>query len=268
MLAAARAGTLKALVVAKDNPLLLLPDRAQARAALEALDLLLVIDDVATDTVEAATHVLADVPPLGKDGSTTNADRQILRLRPALAAAPDARPAWVHLQDLVARIVDGATAYADTVEVMNAIATEHSNYVELGASRLLRQTRQPSNGTHAAEAFLSTGALSASGSGLALVASRDLYTDREAASARLAGADPTQRGQYLELHPDDAGQRSIADGDSVRISANGASQGATARLSDEITPGTAFLPLLWEAGAVQALIGPDDALPLVEVSKG
>ena len=37
MLAAARAGTLRALIIAKDNPLLLLPERASVRASLEAL---------------------------------------------------------------------------------------------------------------------------------------------------------------------------------------------------------------------------------------
>jgi predicted molibdopterin-dependent oxidoreductase YjgC len=268
MLAAARAGDLKALIIAKDNPLLTLPDRAATQAALAALDLLLVIDDVATDTVAAATHVLADVAPLGKDGSTTNADRQILRLRPALAAASDARSAWEHLSDLAARL-GGADAptFANTRAVMDAIASEHSNYAGASVTRLLRQTRQPNNGTHAAEAFLETETLARSGDGLALIASRDLYTDRESAAAHLPDADRMHRGESLELHPDDASARSIADGDSVQISSNGASLTATARVSEEITPGTAFLPLLWEAGAVQALIGENDAIPTVEVSK-
>ena len=268
MLAAARAGDLKALIVAKDNPLLTLPDRGATQAALSALDLLLVIDDVATDTVASATHVLADVAPLGKDGSTTNADRQILRLRPALAAASDARSAWEHLSDLAARLSGAdAPAFASTRAVMDAIASEHSNYAGASVTRLLRQTRQPNNGTHAAEAFLATEALSRSGDGLALIASRDLYTDRESAAAHLPDADRLHRSESLELHPDDASARAITDGDSVQISGNGASLTATARVSEEITPGTAFLPLLWEGGVVQALIGEDDAIPTVEVSK-
>ena len=86
MLAAARSGSLRALLVARDNPMLLHPDQDQTRAALEALDLLVVIDEVASETVELATHVLPDVSSFAKDGHVTNADRQILRLRAGATA--------------------------------------------------------------------------------------------------------------------------------------------------------------------------------------
>ena len=86
MLEAARSGSLRALLVARDNPMLLHPNQDQTRAALEALDLLVVIDEVASETVELATHVLPDVSSFAKDGHVTNADRQILRLRAGATA--------------------------------------------------------------------------------------------------------------------------------------------------------------------------------------
>jgi formate dehydrogenase major subunit len=271
MLEAARSGSLKALIVAKDNPVLLLPDRANVRAALEALDLLLVIDDVPTETVQLATHVLADVPGLAKDGSITNADRQIIRLRPAIETARDARPAWQHLQDLAQRLSpDSGLAFADAGAVLDAIAADDINYVAAAGSRLLRQTRQPLNGARPPEAFLDVAALTASESAadsLALVTGRDLYSDREAAAASLPDADRLQRAEFLELHPDDAATRGLGDGDQVTVGGNGASVSATIRLNEDATPGTAFLPLLWQAGAVQTLIGPDDAVPGVVLSK-
>ena len=271
MLEAARSGNLKALIVAKDNPVLLLPDRANVRAALEALELLLVIDDIPTETVQLATHVLADVSALSKDGSITNADRQIIRLRPAIDAARDARPAWEHLQDLAQRLTpDTDLAFADAGAVLNAIASEDINYVAAAGSRLLRQARQPLNGAGPAEAFLDVASLTApdpASGGLALVTGRDLYSDREAAAASLADADRLHRAEFLELHPDDAASRGIVDGDQVSVSGNGASVAATVQLNEDATAGTALLPLLWQQGAVQALIGGDDAVPVVEVRK-
>lgn len=271
MLAAARSGSLKAMIVAKDNPVLLLPDRANVRSALEALDLLLVIDDVPTETVQLATHVVADLPALAKDGSITNADRQIMRLRPAIDAASDSRPAWQHLQDLAQQLKpDAGLAFADAGAVLDAIASEDVNYVAAAGSRLLRQTRQPLNGARPPEAFLDVAALAAADAAagsLALVTGRDLFSDREAAAASLPNADRLQRAEFLELHPDDAASRGLDDGDQVSVAGNGASLTATLRLNEEATPGTAFLPLLWQAGAVQALIGTDEAVPSVVLSK-
>jgi len=70
-----------------------------------------------------------------------------------------------------------------------------------------------------------------------------------------------------QQHPDDAASRGLADGDQVSVAGNGTSLSATLRLNEDATPGTAFLPLLWQAGAVQALIGPDDAVPSIVLSK-
>ena len=83
----------------------------------------------------------------------------------------------------------------------------------------------------------------------------------------MADADRMHRAEGLELHPDDAAAQGIADGDSVTLSGNGASLTANVTLNPEATPGTALLPLLWQAGAVQALIGADDGVPSVELSK-
>ena len=271
MLEAARSGSLKAMIIAKDNPVLLLPDRANVRSALEALELLLVIDDVPTETVQLATHVLADLPALAKDGSITNADRQIMRLRPAIDAASDARPAWHHLQALANQLKPGAgLAFTDARAVLDAIAAEDLNYVAAAGSRLLRQARQPLNGAQSPNVFLEVASLTTSNSaadGLALVATRDLFSDREAAAASLHNADRLERAKFLELHPDDAASRGLHDGDEVTVGGNGAALTATLRLNEDATPGTALLPLLWRAGAVQALVGPDEAIPSVVISK-
>ena len=183
------------------------------------------IDDIATDTVQAATHVLPDVAVLAKDGSVTNADRQILRLHAATRPTRAAQSAGRHLQDLATQLAkelqrEPPPVFQSSADVMDAIAAEHPLYAQAQYSRLLRALRQASNGA-TAQAFQTVEPASApaqtAGSGLVLVATRDLSTDRSAAALRLADADRLHRGEFLEMHPGDAAARNIADGAAVQV---------------------------------------------------
>ena len=271
MLAAARDGRLKAMIIAKDNPVLNLPNRRDVNAALQALDLLLVIDHVPTDTVQAATHVLPDVALQAKDGTITNADRQMLRLRPAFRPQGSARPAWQHLQELAQALAaalgaDAPPAYDSAAAVMEEIGAANPNYAEARYARLLRGARQPSNGSSpAGRSFQPVQPLPTAGDGLTLLTGRDLYTDRESAAIHLPDADRLHRGEFLEIHPRDAAARNIADGATVSARANGAAVSITAKVSEDISEGAVFVPILWNGGAVQELLGSDSAVPTVDV---
>ena len=270
MMNAARDGRLKAMVIVGDNPSLHLPDRANTRAALDALELLLVIDEVETETVEHATHVVPDVSPFAKDGTITNADRQILRLREATTPQPAARPAWVQVAALSARLAaaqnrDAPTTYTDAPEVRSAIATANANYADAEFTPMVRSVRQPTNGA-TTQAFQDVGALSPTSGSLVLLSGRDLYTDRSAAAANLADADRMGRGEYLEIHPADAASRNVSEGENVRISSGSESISMKARITEDVPEGAVFVPLLWSRGAVQALLIGDGNVPLVEVN--
>lgn len=270
MLAAARAGTLKALVVAKDNPMLTLPDRASVRAALEALDVLLVIDEIATDTVSLATHVLADVSVFAKDGSVTNADRQVLRLRGAYQPQRGAQPAIAHLLDLGAALATALGREAPSLPenpgaAMEALAAADSRYADATPSRLLSATRQPRNGV-STRALNALPAVAVDGEGLALLAGRDLYSDRSSAALRLDDADRLHRGEFLDLHPADAAARRISDGSDVVVSRGDARLTIKARVSEDVAEGSVFAPLLYDGGAVQALLPSDASIARVEVA--
>src|SRR5438094_7269590 len=73
-------GQIKALVCVGDNPAMHARDGEKVRAALEALDCLITVDSLPTDTAKLAHVAFADVPTYGKDGTYTNADRRIDRL--------------------------------------------------------------------------------------------------------------------------------------------------------------------------------------------
>ena len=269
MLAAARAGSLKALLVARDNPLLLHPEQDATRAALEALDLLIVIDEVRSETVELATHALPDVSAFGKDGHVTNADRQVLRLRGATDAQRNGRSLsdWLALlaaglpamditiaaedEDAEPTVIPAPAMPQSATEAAAAIAAADARYSALagGAS----QARQPTNGA-ATQRLLSVDPAGAEGEGLTLLSGRDLYTDRLSAARGDADADLLHRGETLQIHPADAAQRGIEHGAEVRA-ANGETElSIRAEISDEVPQGAAWLPILHNQGAAQRLI--------------
>ena len=265
MLHAARDGSIKALIIAKDNPMLTLPDRAGVRAALEAVELCLVIDDVPTDTVALATHVLPDVAPYAKDGTVTTADRQILRQRGAFSPQGGAEPAWAHLAALGGAL-GGDFPFRHAADVMEEIRRTVPGYEDASYRALARGARQPPNGATTQALLPSQPPIERNGrSGLVLLTARDLYTDRQAAAIRLPDADRLHRSEALEIHPRDAAARGLSPGQTVSVTANGGALSLPAKVTEDVPEGAVFIAALYDGGAVQALLSTDDGECRVEV---
>ncbi len=270
MLAAARDGSLKALLVARDNPVLLHPDRDATIQALDNLDALIVIDEVATETAQRATHVLPDVSSFGKDGHITNADRQILRLRTATVDQRNARRLGLWLAAMAEHLPvfdtpttkeDGepgepipAPAQPQNVrEARLALAQADSRYSALSES-VAAQTRMQINGA-ATQRFLSVPASGASNgdSSLTLLSGRDLYTDRLTAARGDVNADLLHRADGVQINPADAAARGIEDGAAVSLAANNTQIILPAEITEDVPAGAVWASALHGAGAVQAL---------------
>ena len=270
MLRAAQGGAVKALIVARDNPVMLHPDHAATSAALENLDVLVVIDEVATQTVQLATHVLPDVSAFGKDGHITNADRQILRLRSATVDQRNARPLGLWLAALAAHLpaVDTPTTNEDgepgnpipapaqpqnVGEARTALAGVDSRYsalLEAGAS----QSRMAINGA-ATQRFLSveaTGAANGDGS-LTLLSGRDLYSDRLSAARGEINADLLQRSDTVQINPGDAASMGIEDGAVVTLTGNDSRISLSAEITEDVPSGAVWVSAIHGGGAVQRL---------------
>ena len=108
MMAAARDGRLKALVVVGYDILLTNPDMASTRQALESLDLLIVLDMFHTQTSGLAHIFLPAASSFEKDGTFMNAERRVQRVRKVIAPVGDARSDAVILSDLASAMGAGA----------------------------------------------------------------------------------------------------------------------------------------------------------------
>ena len=94
MMAAAREGTLKAMLVVGNGDLLNRYAPHGAEQAVQALETLVVVDMAMTELAQRATVVLPAASFAEVDGTFTSGERRIQRLRKVLDAPGQAKPAW------------------------------------------------------------------------------------------------------------------------------------------------------------------------------
>jgi assimilatory nitrate reductase catalytic subunit len=120
-------GQIKALWIACTNPAQSRPDQATVRRALERAEFVVVQEAFATTATCAFADLLLPATTWGeKDGTVTNSERRISRVRPAVAAPGETREDWAiataFAQRLEARLRPGRAAlfpYADAQSVWN-----------------------------------------------------------------------------------------------------------------------------------------------------
>jgi assimilatory nitrate reductase catalytic subunit len=89
-------GEIKALWIACTNPAQSLPDQATVRRALERAEFVVVQEAFATTATCAYADLLLPATTWGeKDGTVTNSERRISRVRPAVWPAGQARHDWI-----------------------------------------------------------------------------------------------------------------------------------------------------------------------------
>jgi len=105
MFEAAAAGEIKALWIACTNPAQSMPDQAMVRRALERCEFVVVQEAFATTATCAYADLLLPATTWGeKDGTVTNSERRISRVRPAVAAPGEARDDWAIACDFARRL--------------------------------------------------------------------------------------------------------------------------------------------------------------------
>ncbi len=141
MMSAIGEGRIKALFIMGENPLLTDPDGAKVRRELQHLDLLVVQDIFLTETAEIAHIVLPGASFAEKDGTFTNTERRVQRVRSAVSPPGEARPDWQVLCDLSARL-GLPMAYKSPEEIMAEIAAVTPSYGGITYGRIDRSGLQ------------------------------------------------------------------------------------------------------------------------------
>ncbi|WP_209505439.1 MULTISPECIES: formate dehydrogenase subunit alpha [unclassified Ruegeria] len=100
----AYAGNIKGMYIQGENPAMSDPDVNHARAALAKLDLMIVQDIFLTETANYADIILPASALYEKNGTVSNTNRQVQRVRPAVTPPGEAREDWKITVELAQRI--------------------------------------------------------------------------------------------------------------------------------------------------------------------
>ena len=144
---AAHDGTLKAMYIMAENPMLSDPDVKHLEESLKRLDFLVVQDIFMTETAQLADLVLPGASFAEKEGSFTGTDRRLQRVRQAIPPIGDARTDWEIICEVAKRVkarlgqeTNGAPCtswdYASPQEVMDEIAAVTPIYGGVSYERL------------------------------------------------------------------------------------------------------------------------------------
>ena len=146
MVEAAMDGRIKAMYIVGENPLLSEPDLHQAEKAFKNLEFLVVQDIFMHETAEVADVVLPATSFAEKDGTFTNSERRVQRVRKVIEPVGQSRPDWEIICDLARRIsgrgglgMEAEFAYGDPSEIWAEMARLTPTMAGISYGRLDRE---------------------------------------------------------------------------------------------------------------------------------
>lgn len=135
-------GEIKSLYLVGENPVL---SEANANHAIEAMkraDFMVVQDIFLSETAELADVILPAASFAEKDGTFTNTERRVQRVRKAIDPVGDSKPDWQIICDLAKEMDAKGFDFETPAEIMAEIATVQPNYGGVSYKRLERGSLQ------------------------------------------------------------------------------------------------------------------------------
>lgn len=262
ILQAAHEGRIKALYCMGENPVLSDPNSNHTREALAALEFLVVQDIFFTETCEYAHVVLPSASFAEKDGTFTNTERRIQRVRKALEPPGQARQDWEIVCALAARM-GRPMHYRHPSQIMAEIASLTPSYGGVSYERLEKGGIQWPCPTadHPGTRFLHKDSFSR-GRGrfhptpfrepveppdaeypFVLSTGRVLYHFHTATMTRQsAGLDELYPGGDIQVNPDDAAALGIGHGELIEVASRRGAIRAKVLLTDRVPRGMVYMP--------------------------
>ena len=289
MLPAIAQGGIKALYIIGENPALTDPDSDHAIKAMQALELLVVQDLFLTETGKLADVVLPAASFAEKDGTFSNTERRVSRVRQAIPPVGQAKPDWQIICEIAGHL-GYPMKYAGPEEIFEEIRRVTPSYAGISYQRLEAGGLQwpCPNAEHPGTVYLHKDRFSR-GLGmffaiehrdpaempdaeypLYLTTGRLLYQYHSGTMSRRApGLVEKAPECRVEMAAADAASYGIADGQQVRIRTRRGKITAKAQISDKAIPGTIFLPFHYaEASAnklTNAALDPVSKIPEYKV---
>ena len=259
MFDAALAGTFRGLFVHGEDIAQSDPNSRHVVAALEALDLLVVQDLFLSETAAYAHVFLPGTSFLEKDGTFTNAERRVNRVRPVMSPR-QGRHEWQIVADL-ATALGQPMGWPDSAAIMEEIARLTPAFQGISHARLdrsgsvqwpcdeaapegtpimHRDSFARGKGQFVITAFVPTRERTSRYYPLILTTGRILSQYNVGAQTRRTDNVTWHPEDVLELHPHDAEERGIRNGEIVTLASRMGSTSLRAKLSVRVPLGVVY----------------------------
>ncbi len=266
-------GTIKALYVMGENPMMSDPDIAHVEHSLKNLELLIVQDIFLTETGKLAHVVLPSAAWAEKEGTFTNTERRVQRIRKAVDAPGEAKDDW-DIITMIAKKMGAKWNYASAKAVFEEVAKVTASYAGITYDRIeWKGIQWPCpNPEHPGTAILHSAAFTR-GKGLftvceylppaeqtdaeyplVLTTGRILYQYHTATmSRRSKGLNSRTPEAFVEINTEDARKLGISQGDKVEIASRRGAIEVIADVSSKVDKGVVFIPFHYHEAAVNRL---------------
>ncbi len=253
---------IKAVYIMGENPMLSEPEAKHAEEALKKLEFLVVQDVFLTETARLAHVVLPAATFAEKDGTFTNTERRVQRVRKAVEPTGDSKPDWWIICQIAQRMGSRGFDFTHPSQIMGEIASLTPSYGGISYERL-------ENGglpwpcptlEHPGTPILHTQQFTR-GKGwliplvykppmelpddeypLILTTGRSLYHFHTGTLTRKVNGLNILRGEELvEINPEDAAALGITDGELVKVISRRNEVVAKARVTEVSPAGVVFM---------------------------
>jgi formate dehydrogenase major subunit len=235
------------------------PNTSHVFAALASLDLLVVQDLFINETAKFAHVFLPGTSFLEKDGTFTNAERRINRVRPVMASRTG-KHEWQIPCD-IATAMGYPMSYDSSSQIMDEIAAVMPTFAGVSFAKLdrLGSVQWPCNdeapegtpimhidefvrgkGKFIPTVFVPTTERSTRKFPLILTTGRILSQYNVGAQTRRTPNVVFHEEDVLEIHPHDAEVRGISDGDPVTVASRVGEITLNAKIADRMPPGVVY----------------------------
>lgn len=247
------------------------PNVLELEKGLNNVDFIVMQDAFLNETARFADVILPAAVFAEKEGTFTNSERRVQRVRKAVEPPGEALPDWEILVMLANKMganwsyKDPAEVYAEMVKDVPqfaGISHEKLEKIDAGEERIAGLHWPCPDADHPGTKFLhEDGILRGKGLfmpvhyippaelpdedyGLFLSTGRTLYHYNAATQTRReSGLDAKQSEAFVELHPSDARKRGVHHGDVVEVTTRRGRVQLRAILSRQVRPGCIWMPL-------------------------
>jgi len=266
-------GKIKGIFIMAENPAMSDPDLNHTREALKRVEFLVVSDIFMTETAELADVVLPGVTIAEKDGTITNTERRVQRIRKAIEPVGESKPEWKIICEL-AQKMGYNMSYSNPAEIMEEIASLTPIYGGMYYNRLEKAGLQwpcldinhpgtkylhkdkfsRGKGKFSAVEFKEAAELPDEEYPFLFTTGRVLYHFHTGTvSRRSKGLNEVYPEALVEINPQDAQELKVEDGEFIEVTSRRGKIKAKAKVTEKSGKGVLFMSFHFHEAAANLL---------------